>query len=703
MAIIKGAALANANENFAIVDSHNSHGGFKNHVASLSAFTSFSDLYVDVPNGTADWTGGDAWGLYKPWATMIYVEDVNPLIEVTDTTNLELGVDYFDISTDGSGVYYGPSGDTPVPGFLVYNGNSGADDENWNGNYVKEFTVTTVDGVNQASPTYWVDIKTIVTDTTLSGGSDVVITDNTVVDVDALSDFILGSVTENVVNEDYTVNFGTGADILSLIDSQEVFNAGVIIAEEVIIDGDPKIRLKTNFTSTSGHVNGFTIGDSLGGTALDATGLNSSGSLNVYGNVLFSSHTSQQTGQELVLGGNLTVEIPSLFSKTVTLSKPQGIIASGITQYTSETGDTASTSTNVVVKNSNNVLSTRGLNAIAFTGIVDGTYLDSIARSYFGGASNDFTDDLIVVTNTTGVVDIAVAASPKLATSGSGGTAAALTLGPAAVTENTDSGADDTRLIVRGSADIVGDLVVQGSLTTTSSEDVTFEDSTLSLNFLRDTDGSPSVSGAPTSGNAGLEAWYGYDTAGNENQFEYSRPYIRYEYDAGYGKWYLANSFTDPGGGDAYTANSGYILTSLDVAVAESTTPTTGLTDYHDPVIADNTVGHTATPYGLLTPIVSTDATGADNDSNEVSRHFGRVAKVTCTADANNEFSIKHNLNSQEIFVVAKIVSLAGDTGISIPAGSMVQPKYLPTSANIVSAKVLGANTGDVILFFVFG
>ena len=259
------------------------------------------------------------------------------------------------------------------------------------------------------------------------------------------------------------------------------------------------------------------------------------------------------------------------------------------------------------------------------------------------------------------------------------------------------------RLIVRGSAEIVGDLTVQGSLTTTSSEDVTFEDSTLSLNFLRDADGAPTVQTFPTTGNAGIEAWYGYNSAADENQYQYSRPYIRYEYDSGYGKWYLANSFTDPGGGAGWSADSGYILTSLDVAVADSTTPTTGLTDYHDPVVGDNNVAHTATPYGLLTPIVSTDASDADNDNNTVSRHFGRVAKITCTADANNEFLIQHNLNSSEVFVMAKIVSTTANSGITIPDGSMVQPKYIITNGNVINAKVLGAFTGDVIIFFVFG
>ena len=348
MAIIKGAALANANENFAIVDSHNSHGGFKNHVADLSAFTSFSDLYVDVPNSSADWTGGDAWGLYKPWATMIYVEDVNPLIEVTDISGLELGVNYFDISTDGSGVFYGPSGEAPVPGFLVYNGNSSSEDQNWNGSYVKQFTITDVDGVNQASPTYWVDIKTIVTDVTLSGGSDVVITDNVVDPINALTDVVLGNVTEETVNEEYSVNFGTGLDILNLIDSTTEAATGFVIAEEVLVEGEPKIRFKTNKRSVLGTVNQFQVGDSFGGILADEDG-DSQGDFTVYGNVSINPHLNQTAAnQPPISSGTFTSSVPSFFTNSIALNS--AVLASGITIYSDPDTATLSTSNDVVVK-----------------------------------------------------------------------------------------------------------------------------------------------------------------------------------------------------------------------------------------------------------------------------------------------------------------------------------------------------------------
>jgi hypothetical protein len=705
MAILKPAALANASENFAIADSNNLHGGWKNHLENIGKFTGLSDLYVDINNTGADWTGGDAWGLYKPWSTLVYVEDARPLIEITDTSGLTEGIDYFDISLDGTGVYYGPDGSgSAQPGIFIYFGNENSDDGAWNGDYVNTFTTATVDGTNQATLTYWKNINEIVTDPTLTQGLvDLDIFDNyDAADTpSSLSEVIItdGGVTGDV-GSGYTVNFGTGQNILDLIHSNDNFEGSgggsEILAEAVEVNSEHKIAFRVNPKALL-DAKSLNLGTDIGGD-LNANGY--LGSLTTYGDVSIAYHLST-SGETTSTTGSFSSAVPSTFTNTVLLSGTAGTVGASAIQAVDNNGD-AYTSTSVVVKKtSNNQLGLRTLDAIAFTGIADGTYVDNIIENHLGGVD----DDLITVTEPSndGEYSINVQASPTLASSGSGGSAAALQLGPDAITVNTDSGATDVRLLVRGSAEIVGDLTVQGSLTTTSQEDVTFEDSTLTLNFLRDADGSPTVSSNSTTGNAGIEAWYGYDTSGNENSDQYSRPYIRYEYTAGgYGKWYLANSFDST---NSYSANSGYILTSIDVnKIDPSVTSTSVSTDikYHNYDVANDTLQNLTTPYGLLTPFTLTGVT-YDGASANVTRKFGRVATVSYGIQSENEqiFGMFHYLGTSSIYVVA-IVEVSGSGGLP-PAGSPVMPKYKPNGLNQFDVKVLGSGVGDTIKFLIMG
>lgn len=696
MAILKSAALANSNQNYAIADSNNLHGGWKNHLENIGKFTGLQDNYTDVSNTGLDWTGGDAWGLYKPWSTLVYVEDARPLVLVSDTTGLTEGTHYFDVSLDGSGVYYGPQDGPAQPGIFIYFGNEDSPDGGWNVEYVKTFTLAIIDDgdggtIDQASLSYWKNINEIVTDPTLTQGlTDLVIDDN-VVDVPAnLSELVLtsGGVTGNA-EDGYVVNLTTGQDVLDAIHSNENLfsNGGTnIIAKSTTVGGEPRIEFDINngsvFTAKS-----ITVGTILSGGVNDPND-NFAGNLNTYGEVTIHKGTDLTSGSQY---GALTVNAPATLTDGVSFS------AGDITALAIHNNTDNDTENVVVIDPTTYQLGKRALNDIAFNGLTNVTYVDDVDENHLGGVD----DDLITVTDNVNTKVINIQASPTLASSGSGVGAAALQLGPDAVIQNTDSGADDTRLVVRGSAEIVGDLNVQGSITTTSSEDVTFEDAHLTLNFARESDGSPAVDTAPTTGSAGIEAWYGYDTVNNENQDEYSRPYIRYEYDSGYGKWYLANSFDSANG---YTANAGYILTSLDVGVIDSSVVSSAAASdlkYHDYDAANDTTSNLTTPYGLLTPYTLTNT--YNGDTANVVRKFGRVATVQydITTQDQQITNMQHKLNTSAIYVVAIVVT--SGSGNLPPVGSVIHPKYKANGVNGFDAKILGSNVGDTIKFVIMG
>lgn len=632
MADFKSEILAHGNLGLSIVDSDQVYGSIKNFV---SDFTKFDDFNVESHS-----TGAGGWGVpgsldylvpgfnpgkFKPWSTLIYVEDSAPLVEVVDATSTSILIDgrHFDVNgTAAAGSFFVFKYDA-----AILSGSSAIVAS------PKTFVISeNGDDPATAVPQFWVNMKSIV-----GGGSETDLSDistsynETNPDVLTPSGFTIGSI--NNTDGAITAVFPTNANIGEAFVNEGGSYTGNILIGNGVGGGNEQLIEATINASADMEVAAFTATT---GTFSGAVGVASLAS----------------TG--FISGDNLAA------TGTVTLS---GLASN----------DSATTA--LVIDN--NAVGTRALNAIAFDGIADGTYVDGI------DVEHTPNDALLTENQVGGTSTITVVPSPILASSGSAGTATSLQLGPSSVNAG-DAGADDVRLVVRGSADIIGDLTVSGALVTTQSTDVTFEDSTLTLNFLRQANGEPQPGAGPTTGNAGIEAWHGFGTDVQNNSI-YARPFIRYEYDAGggYGKWYLANEYADVDQSGVGSANavSGYILTSLDVKTAVAA-GAPAASDYHDPAADDNNISHVATPYGLLLPTTIGDGP---------TRKFGRVSTVTRTVGSDNEeVTLTHDLGTQSIWVCA-----VAETNLdTVVAGVPVIPKYKPVSDDTCLVKVSGVTGG---------
>lgn len=643
MADFKSEILAHGNLGLSIVDSDQVYGSIKNFV---SDFTKFDDFNVESHS-----TGAGGWGVpgsldylvpgfnpgkFKPWSTLIYVEDSAPLVEVGAATSTSILVDgrHFDVNeTAAAGSFFVFKYDA-----AILNGSSAIVAS------PKTFVISeNGDDPATAVPQFWVNMKSIV-----GGGSETDLSDistsynETNPDVLTPSGFTIGSITNTAgaISAVFPTNANIGE---AFVNEGESYNGNILIGDGTA--PNQQLIEATINPSADMEVAAFTATTGAFSNAVSVASLASSG---------------------FISGTNLTA------TGTVTL---EGL-------------STNATATTALVID-NNAVGTRTLNGIAFDGIADGTYVDGI------DVEHTPNDALLTENQVGGTSTITVVPSPILASSGSAGTTTSLQLGPSSVNAG-DAGADDVRLVVRGSADIIGDLTVSGALVTTQSTDVTFEDSTLTLNFLRQANGDPQPGAGPTTGNAGIEAWHGYGTDIQNNSI-YARPFIRYEYDAGggYGKWYLANEYenVDQSGAGSADAVSGYILTSLDVktAVAASSPETS---DYHDSVVADNNISHVATPYGLLLPTQSAGSIAT--------RKFGRVSTVIRSVqDDNEEINLQHDLNTENIWVCAVAVTNLDN----VVAGVPIIPKYKTVDANTCTVKVGGVtgNAGQQVKYIFIG
>lgn len=644
MADFKSEILAHGNLGLSIVDSDQVYGSIKNFVSDFTKFDAF--------NVESHSTGSGGWGVpgdldylvpgfnpgkFKPWSTLIYVEDSAPLVEVVAATVTSILIDgrHFDVNgTAAAGSFFVFKYDA-----AILSGTSAVVAS------PKTFVISeNGDDPATAVPQFWTNMKSIV-----GGGSETdlsdITTDYNETDPTVLtpSGFTIGSITNAA--GDISAVFPTNANIgEAFLNEGGSYNGNILIGNAAGGGSQQLIEATIN-PNAAMQVAAFTATTGTFTDAVSVASLTSSG---------------------FISGTNLTA------TGTVTL---EGLSAD------------ADATTALVIDN--NVVGTRALNAVAFDGIEDGTYIDEITISQTGA------DSLLTESDASGTSTITLAPSPMLATSGSAATATSLQLGPTTVAAG-DTGADDVRLVVRGSADIIGDLTVSGALVTTQQTDVTFEDSTITLNFLRNSDGTPTAAVGPTTGNAGIEAWHGYGSSIQNNSI-YARPFIRYEYDGGggYGKWYLANKYdsvseVDPG---AANAVSGYILTSLDVTTAiAASTPVAS--DYHDPASVDNDISHVATPYGLLLP---TQVSGS-----VAIRKFGRVSTVLRVVQSDDEeVTLTHGLNTESVWVCA----IAETNLDNVVAGVPIIPKYKPVDANTCTVKVSGVtgNSGQQVKYIFIG
>lgn len=699
MAILRPAAVANANPNFAIADSHNIYGSFKNHVPDFVAFLDFVDTHIDndvAIDPAVDWTGTDAWGLYKPWSTLIYIDDARPLIQVTptdltDNPDWVEGTHYFDVSLDDSDAFYRRSDvGTATPAYYVYFGNDGAANGAWNTDLVKAFDFTT--DATQAVPEYWKDLSTVVVGETDPGLTNIVINDNAVDVPGNLGQTVLGNVVTNTANEDFTVNLTTGQDILDLIHqvADTTDNSGTdILATAVNIGGNHKIRLDINSDATLDFKAATletltTSGNASVGGTFGVTGATTlSSTLGVTGAVTLSSLVSDGivTSTSGVLG---TATAASLFS---------GLYPDFVT--------TALGTTNQIV-----VSGTAADGAGAPGGSVDGNITVSLS-------------DNLIVANADGG-SFVVGGNP---------------------TANVDPQTGDPTNYAVG-ATIWGNMVVNGSfsatggIVNTTTSEVSFEDNLLSLNVTRDNTGQievTEISTVESTGSSGIEVFMGATNTGANNapivdSLYHSRPYFKYKYDGStgvipnavdqdgtavvenYGRWYLANGYTEANG--TYSAIEGYVLSSLDVAVED----TVGI---HEGI--NNTTADVVTSLTLLTKATLTDAgdavytigAAADDLNQDVTRHFGRVSTHTVTFSTANPLTagsapvgeaieIVHKLNSDDVLCFGMVVT---STSGSLPAaGNMIFPESRKgTTTNSRKVKVQGAGNADQVKFVFIG
>lgn len=691
MAILRPAAVANANPNFAIADSHNIYGSFKNHVPDFVAFLDFVDTHIDnnvAIDPAVDWTGTDAWGLYKPWSTLIYIDDARPLIEVTptDLTNnpgwVE-GTHYFDVSLDDSDAFYRRSDvGTATPAYYVYFGNDGVANGSWNTDLVKAFDITT--DATQAVPEYWKDLSTVVVGETDPGLTNIVINDNVVETPGNLGQTVLGSVVTNTVNEDFTVNLTTGQNVFDLIHqvADTTDNSGTdILATAVNIDGSHKIRLDINPDATLDF-----------NTATLET-LTTSGNASVGGTFGVTGATTLSS----------TLEVDG----AVTLSS---LVSDGIVTSTSGVLGTAT------------------------------------AASLFGGIYPDFVTTALGTTNQ--IVVSGTAADGANAPGSSVDGNITVSLSDNLIVANASGGSfvvggnpEDPNNYAVG-ATIWGNMVVNGSfsatggIVNTTTSEVSFEDNLLSLNVTRDNTGQIEVTEIGTvesTGSSGIEVFMGATNTGANNapivdSLYHSRPYFKYKYDGStgvipgavdqdgtavvenYGRWYLANGYTEATG--VYSPIEGYVLSSLDVSVEN----TTGI---HEGT--NNTISDVVTSLTLLSKVTLADAgdeaytvgTAAANLNQDVTRHFGRVSTHTVTfstasvppagsAPVGEALEIAHKLNSDDVLCFGMVVT---STSGNLPdAGNMIFPESRKgTTANSRKVKVQGAGNADQVKFVFIG
>lgn len=682
MAILRPAAIANANPNFAIADSHNIYGSFKNHVTDFVAFLDFVDTHIDnnvAIDPSVDWTGTDAWGLYKPWSTLIYIDDARPLIEVTptDLTNnpsWQEGTDYFDVSLDDSDDFYRKSDiGNATPAYYVYFGNDGASNGSWNTDLVKSFDITT--DATQAVPAYWKDLSDVVVGTSDPGLTNIVINDNTVETPQNLGQTVLGSVVTNTANEDFTVSLTTGQNVLDLIhqisDTSGINNGTDILAAAVEIGGNHKIRLDINPQATldfkTATLETFT-----------ATGNSSVGGT-------FSAGATTLSSTLAVTGA-------------VTLSS----LSSGIVTSTS------------------GVLGTSTASAL-FTGI----YPD-LVESAVGTANQIVVSGTAIAGGTTVDGDVTVALADNLIVANANG--GSFVVGGDPLTSGHAVGAT-----IWGNTIVNGSFTATGGIVNTTSSEVSFEDNLLSLNVTRDNNGQievTEISTVESTGSSGIEVFMGATNTGVDDapvlDSEYhSRPYFKYKYDSSttaipgavdasgtavgetYGRWYLANGYTENAG--TYNPIEGYVLSSLDVAVEDD--------GIH--IGTNNTISDVVTSYTLLNKFTLADAgdaeyeigTAAADLNQDVTRHFGRVSTHTVTftdssvagaAPIDSAIEIVHKLNSDDVLCFGMVVT---NTSGNLPsAGNMIFPESRKgTTANSRKVKVQGVGNSDEVKFVFIG
>lgn len=390
----------------------------------------------------------------------------------------------------------------------------------------------------------------------------------------------------------------------------------------------------------------------------------------------------------------------------------------------------------------------RPLGTAAFQDTADLTSVESVLPSTFMSPATDtnirvYTTVDGTTNNTEGEGEIFINLNDKLQV-GTDTSPASLTIGTQTHFDSAVASSDPlSTLRVFGDTTIDGDLTVSGTLITTTSSEVSFEDTILSLGVARDSNGDVEPTIGSAVGNVGIEAFSGHGGSNITN----NRPFIHYKANSSaglYGAWYLANGYevsgTDGDGNPtSYTSSpiEGKILSTIDVRV----TPVGEQTDdndrflYHDMSDTDaleNTLKFVTTPYGLLKKYSQTESfsytpLGADAASTynqEFKRSYSRTAVVnvqygvsgsTNAPRPDGAIRIYHGLNLDDGYVhVTGIVATVAGSTLGVPVGGVIHPKVKVRDAsgtlgasdeykNSCDVFVSGVSQGDIIKFIVIG
>lgn len=344
-----------------------------------------------------------------------------------------------------------------------------------------------------------------------------------------------------------------------------------------------------------------------------------------------------------------------------------------------------------------------------------------------GGASSTTVD-------TDGNGNLAVALN-RIIQLGTDSAAGGLTIGTSTL---WDSGSGtSSNLRVYGDTTIDGDLTVAGSLITTTTEEVSFEDNLLSLNVSRESDGTitPNVSSSSLSP-SGIEVFHG--SGSNINN---SRPYINYKYNTDntmYGGWYLAHGYevatyeSDGVTPLTYTTTAieGKILSTVDVRVVPNVQQSDDRFLYHDMHDTDgeeDTLKFITTPYGLLKKYSRTESFTYTPDNGSLSTYnqtFARSYTRTSVVNVNygapgttaaprpdGSIRIYHGLDLEDGFVHVVGIVISQSAG-NVPVGSVIYPKvrvrtqsgtFPDDYKNSCDVFANGFEDGDVVKFVVMG
>jgi hypothetical protein len=731
---------------YGLVESDEIQGGIRTSVDNLFELAKLKHI-----------VSAAAIGQLKEYSSIVFVRNTDPLTTTgaangDNTITVEIdGVDTFfeaPSTTNGIGKFYCLTDIT-----LIETPNSDA-----------TLTVTDDNGTLTAAPAAWALLDSLV-----GGGGG------------GISDF--SGVTYNdadntIVTTPLVVGDGTLAFTFPTYDDvANVFNQGLAAGDSSIeiVDlagGDApqkRIRLKINGQHQGRSLrlfNGdavattYTVGQTGYKTLLDVGQTGAPGEdlqSNIRTNFLVQPNTNDATEGNFISALQVSrtqgVTLGSIVS-TQTVTDESGAVIAQVsgTKITNLYSDVLGLTSALVVDGAGQVFK-KTLGTAAFEDITngDGTgIIDELPQGVY--ASTVMSPD--PANNATNVViydyDNGSAASTTVDTDGNGNLAIALnriiqlgtdtaagglTIGTSTLWDSGNGTSSNLR--VYGDTTIDGDLTVAGSLITTTTEEVSFEDNLLSLNVARESDGTitPNVSSASLQP-SGIEVFHGSGTNINN-----ARPYINYKYNTDntlYGGWYLAHGYevatyeADGVTPATYTTNpiEGRILSTVDVRVVPTTQQADDRFLYHDMNDTDaeeNTLKFITTPYGLLKKYSRTESFtytpdgGSESTYNQTFvRSYTRTSVVTVNYGASGSTSaprpdgsvrIYHGLDLEDGFVHVVGIVISQAAG-NLPVGSIVHPKvrvrtqsgaFPDEYKNSCDVFANGFEDGDTVKFVVMG